>query len=206
MDNENRQMNLHTFIFIGRSGCGKGTQVEKLAEFLTKQGIINSQHNWLRIETGALFREVVKTDGYTAKLHGAGIDHGDRLPDNFAIWAWTNFLVEKFTGAEHLFCDGCPRSLIEAQTLDLLWKFYKRVKPIVVYLDVSREESKRRLLERGRKDDQSEDIDRRLDWFDRDVLPAVEYYRDNPKYYFAEIDGEQSREKIHEDLITKLGL
>ncbi|MFA5001009.1 MAG: nucleoside monophosphate kinase [Candidatus Paceibacterota bacterium] len=196
--------NLHTYIFIGRSGCGKGTQVERLAEYLKTKGVINDEHNWLRIETGARFRDFAQQDNYTAKMLKTSMENGERLPDNFAIWTWTTSLIENFTGVEHIFCDGCPRSLIEAQTLDLLLKFYNRVNLTVVYVDVSREEAKKRLLARGRADDASDDIDRRLDWFDRDVLPAVEYYRNNPKYRFLEVDGEQSREKIHSDIIALL--
>jgi adenylate kinase len=195
---------LHTYIFIGRSGCGKGTQVEKLAEHLTEKGVINAEHPWLRIETGARFREVVETDNYTARMLKRGMESGERLPDNFAIWTWTGFLFDKFTGTEHIFCDGCPRSLVEAQTLDLLLKFYDCENLTVVYLDVSREESKRRMIERGRADDQPTDVEKRLDWFDRDVMPAVEFYRNNSKYRFLEVDGEQTREKIHEDLIALL--
>ena len=204
MENNIEGVNLLTYIFIGRSGCGKGTQVEKLAEYLTKQGVINSQNPWFRLETGARFREIVQADNYTSRMLKTAMERGERLPDNFAIWTWTGFLFDKFTGVEHIFCDGCPRSLIEAQTLDMLLRFYNREKIVVVYVDVSREESKRRLLERGRVDDQSDDIDRRLDWFDRDVLPAVEYYRNNPKYRFIEVDGEQSRDKIHDDLVAML--
>ncbi|MFA6415942.1 MAG: nucleoside monophosphate kinase [Candidatus Paceibacterota bacterium] len=197
-------MDLNTYIFIGRSGCGKGTQVEKLAEHLTEQGIITVEHPWLRIETGAHFRKIVETGGYTAKMLKAGMEAGERLPDNFAIWTWTGFLFDKFTGNEHIFCDGCPRSLVEAKALDLLLKFYRRSKPIVFYIDVSREETKKRLLARGRADDQSEDIDRRLDWFDKDVLPAVEYYEQNPDYHFIRINGEQPIEDVSKDLLASL--
>lgn len=204
MDNKNNGNNLSSYIFIGRSGCGKGTQVEKLAQQLVDRGVINNEASWLRLETGARFRELAETDYYTAKKLKTAIERGERLPDNFAIWNWTGLLFEKFTGIEHVFCDGCPRSLLEAQTLDMLLRFYGFSKPIVVYLEVSREESRRRLVERGRNDDKPEDIERRLDWFERDVLPAVEYYRNNPKYRFIEINGEQSRDKIHEDLMAVL--
>lgn len=204
MENNNEGANLQTYIFIGRSGCGKGTQVEKLAEHLTEKGVISTEHPWLRVETGAHFRRIIETNGYTAKILKIALERGERLPDNFAVWTWTGFLFDNFTGQEHIFCDGCPRSLLEAEALDMLFKFYNRGKIVVVYVDVSREEAKKRLLERGRADDEPEDIDRRLDWFDRDVLPAIEYYRNNPKYKFIEVDGEQSREKIHEDLVALL--
>lgn len=204
MENNNESSNLHTYIFIGRSGCGKGSQVERLAEHFTKNGVINNEHSWLRVETGARFREFALIESHMGTMVKKAIERGERMPDNFAIWNWTGLLFDKFTGAEHLFFDGCPRSLPEVHALESFLIFIGREKPVVVYLDVSRAESKRRLLERGRKDDDPEDIDRRLDWFDRDVLPAVEYYRNNPKYNFVELDGEQTREKIHEDLIAKL--
>jgi adenylate kinase len=206
MENNNEGANLHTYIFIGRSGCGKGTQVEQLSEHLKEKGTINEQNPWLRVETGSIFRAFVEQDNFTAKMLKEAMEDGQRLPDNFAIWAWTGSLAEKYTGKEHLFFDGCPRSLNEAQTLDLLLKFYSRGKVTVIYVDVSREESKRRLLARGRADDSSEDIDRRLDWFDSDVLPAVEYYRNNSKYNFLEVDGEQTIEKIQSDIIALLDL
>lgn len=195
---------LKTYIFIGRSGCGKGTQVEKLAEYLTEKGVISADQPWLRIETGARFRQIVETGGYTAQKLKEGLENGDRLPDNFAIWTWTGFLFDKYTGTEHIFCDGCPRSLVEAKALDLLFKFYKREEINVFYIDISREEAKVRLLKRGRADDQPGDIDNRLDWFDRDVLPAVEYYEHNPDYHFHRINGEQSVEAVHEELLSSL--
>jgi len=195
---------LNTYIFIGRSGCGKGTQVEKLADHLTEKEVITAEHPWLRVETGARFRNVVETGGLTAKMLKEGMEQGERLPDNFAIWVWTSFLFDKYTGAEHLFCDGCPRSLMEAKALDLLLKFYKRSKPVVFYIDVSREETKKRLLARGRADDTDEEIDKRLDWFDADVLPAVDYYEKNSDYTFHRINGEQSVEDVSRELLDQL--
>ncbi len=199
MDNE-----LKSFIFIGRSGCGKGSQVERLIKYYTDKDVINEKNNFLRLETGARFREFAQTDNYTARKLKAVMEAGDRLPDCFAIWTWSTLFIERMTGAEHIFCDGCPRSLLEAQSLEHALNFYNRQQVNVVYIDVSREESRRRLLERGRADDQPEDIEKRLDWFEQDVLPAVEYYRNNKKYNFIELDGEQTREKIHADLVAKL--
>jgi adenylate kinase len=206
MENIQEGSNLKTFIFIGRSGCGKGTQVEQLAEHLRGKGVINNDHAWLRVETGAQFRKFAERDNYSARKLKESMESGNRLPDCFAIWTWCNYFIENYTGEEHVFCDGCPRSLLEAQSLDFLFKFYNRKELFVVYLDISKEEATRRMLARGRADDQLEDIEKRLEWFDKDVVPAIEYYRNNPKYKFVEVDGEQSIEKIHEDLISMLEL
>lgn len=61
-----------------------------------------------------------------------------------------------------------------------------------------------RLKGRGRFDDNNEDIEARLKWYETDVMPAINFYRDNPKYNFLEIDGEQTIEKVHQDILSKL--
>ncbi len=176
---------------------------------LTEDGIISADHPMLHSESGSRFRAFVKQDNYLASVIKAGMERGERLPDASAVWNWFGFLVENFTGKEHLIFDGSPRSVLEAQTLDTALKFLERNKPVVIYLAISREESKRRLLKRaaneGRADDGNlADIERRIDWFERDVAPALDYYRTNGDYLFLEIDGEQSREKIHEDIFAAL--
>ncbi len=50
------------------------------------------------------------------------------------------------------------------------------------------------------------DIERRLDWYDNNVLPAIEFFRTKPEYTFIEINGEQSIEKTHSDILKITGL
>ena len=54
----NEAMELQTFIFIGRSGCGKGTQVTLLQEHIKKQD--HKRHILFYIETGERFRQFIK--------------------------------------------------------------------------------------------------------------------------------------------------
>jgi len=71
-------------------------------------------------------------------------------------------------------------------------------------MNVSREWSKERLLGRGRKDDDPEEIKKRLDWYETEVAPVVEYYKDNPKYNFIDVNGEQTIEEVHKEIIEKV--
>jgi len=199
--------NFQTYIFIGRFGCGKGTQAEMLIERLKRDGVVTSEHPIYYQETGNRFREFIKQDSYSSRLEKALMDQSERAPDFLAVWIWSSLFIETLNGREHLIIDGSPRSLLEAQILETALNFYRREPVTVVYVDVSREEARKRLLARGRADDQKPgDVDKRLSWFDRDVLPAVEYYREHPRYRFIEVDGEQTREKIHEDLIAMIAL
>lgn len=197
-----------TFIFIGPSGCGKGTQAELLIKHLTDIGDVSAEQPILHSESGKRFRNFVTQDNFMAQETKLSMERGERLPDALAVWNWTGYLVENFTGEEHLIFDGSPRSLLEAKALDTMLSFLKREQVAVIFLDVSPEESIKRLLKRaaeqGRADDDLDDIKRRLDWFEKDVRPALDYYDKESPHLFLRIDGEQSREKIHEDI--KAGL
>jgi len=199
-------MSPKTFILIGRSGCGKGTQGKLLQEKLVAA---DPSGRVFYHEMGARFREFIQKPSHTSALSKAVYERDDRQPDFLAVWIWSDIFVENLQGDEHLFIDGTPRSLPEAQVLDTALNFYGR-KAKVIFLNVSRDWSKERLLARGRFDDaNTERINKRLDWFDRDVLPAVEYFKQNAisqpeKYAFFDINGEQPIEKVHADIIDEL--
>lgn len=191
-----------TFILTGRSGCGKGTQA-KIIERLLLAGDPNGKV--FHLETGARFREFVKGDSFSSKLAKKINEVGSRQPDFLAVWNWAHLMVEELKGPEHIIIDGTPRSYEEAVVLDTAMTFYEREKPYVIYIDVSRQWSKTRILERAshesRKDDQSEEeINRRLDWFETDVLQAVKYFEQSNGYRFIHVNGEQSIEKVAEDI------
>ncbi len=195
---------LKTFIFIGRSGCGKGTQVKILMEQLKKK---QENEEIFYLQTGQHFRDFIKKDGFANKLANKIMDVGDRQPDFLAIWIWSSVFLENIKNEEHLIIDGTPRSLNEARTLDTAIKFFKREKPFVVYIDVTREWSEERLLARGREDDiEIEDIRKRLDWFEDDVLPAVSFFKDNPDYNFIYVNGEQTIEEVGEEMMDKINI
>ena len=127
-------------------------------------------------------------------------------PEFIAVWAWADLLIKHLGDDEHLIIDGTPRKVHEAQVLDKALQFYGRQKPFFVFMDVSREWSRDRLIARHRSDDSEEDIERRLGWYETDVVPAINFFRNNSHYSFVEIDGEQPIEDVHAEVIQKLGL
>ena len=179
-------MKLQTLIFIGRSGCGKGTQVALVQDYIKKQ---DQKRHIFYIETGERFRQFIKEHSLSSRLAATIYKTGNRQPDFIAVWMWSHLLVEKMTGEEHVIFDGTPRSLQEAQIIDTAMTFYNRQRPHVIYLNISRETSKARMIARRRMDDiNEEEIERRLNWFETDVVPAVEYFRRYSKYAFVELD------------------
>lgn len=192
-----------TLLFIGRSGCGKGTQAELLKEYLKK----NDKKDVLYIYAGDKMRKLIeKNNSLTARLTKETMLSGGKQPNFLAIWAWSNELVEKLKEDVHLIIDGSPRTDIEAETLDEAFKFYKRkaVKPII--LDVSEKWAFQRLIERKRLDDSEENIKNRLKYFNKFVQPAIDYYKKESKNKLIRINGEQSVEDVHKEIIDRLEL
>lgn len=195
-------MSPQTIIFIGRSGCGKGTQADLFQKYL-EQTDPNKRPVYY-LETGANFRKFIEGATYTSRLSKETYDQNRLQPAFLAIWTWADLLIRNITGEEHILIDGTPRTLPEAMTLDTALSFYGR-RANVVYLKVSRETSKKHLVSRGRFDDaDTVMIDRRLDWFDTTVLPAIEYLHGSAHHNFIEIDGEKSIAEVHEEIKMKI--
>ncbi|MES3005254.1 MAG: nucleoside monophosphate kinase [Patescibacteria group bacterium] len=194
-------MNPKTFVFVGRSGCGKGTQVELLQKYIKEK---NPEREIFYLETGDHFRSFFTGDRYSNQLANKIYKNGDRQPDFLAIWMWSHNLLESFKGDEHLIFDGITRSLPEATTFTTAMEFYGR-EVIIVFVNVSREWSVKRLTERGRADDKSlAEIQKRLDWFDKDSYPAIEYFKTHRRYTVLDINGEQSIEDVHKEILSKI--
>lgn len=190
------------FIFFGRSGSGKGTQARLLLDFFAKEG----DRKALYIETGQLLREFMEKEGLSSRLTKEVLADGGLMPEFLPIWLWTGFLVEYFTGEEHLIMDGVSRRMHEAPVLHDALKFYRVRAPFVVYLNVSRERAFAMMKGRGRKDDTDEYINNRLDWFDENVLPVIEYFKKADGVTFLDINGEQTIEEVHADILRVSGL
>lgn len=189
------------FIFIGRSGCGKGTQAKLLKEHLNK---VDPRKNVFYLQTGAEFRKFIQKEGYTQNLSRKIYNKGALQPEFLSIYMWSHLLAENFKEDEHLIIDGTPRKFHEAGALHSIFDFYKREKPYLIFINTGEQWAIDRLKDRGRFDDNSDDIKSRLSWYETEVLPAIGFYRNNPKYHFIEINGEQTIEKVHQDILSRL--
>ena len=189
----------HTFIFIGRSGSGKGTQAELLKSFLVASDSRAIQY----IQTGQRFRDFIQSDTYTAGLAKKVLDTGALMPEFLGVWNWSSIFVDKVMGDEHMILDGMPRRLREAHILDSAMEFYGREMPLVIHIDILEDTARKRLLGRAREDDVDIEIERRLAWFNTDVEPVIENYTRDRKYNFIRIDGELTEQEIAENIKTE---
>lgn len=182
-----------SFIFIGPSGSGKGTQAKKLLSYLKEQGEAQEP---CYIEAGKEFRTFIEEDGFVQNISKEVYGMGKRQPDFLAVYMWANILIRRFNGQESTVFDGTPRSLTEAKVLDTALRFLRMEKVYVITLSLSREVARERLTARGRHDDDPYGIEKRLDWFEEDVIPAIEYYKKHPSHTFIEVNGEEERDVV----------
>jgi len=185
------------FIFIGMSGCGKGTQAQNLIQELKKT---DSAREVFYLQTGAEFRAFIQGNSLTQTLSREVYDLGGLQPEFLAIYMWSGKLAREFKENCHLVIDGTPRKFHEAGVLHSIFSFYSISKPSVIHIKVSPKWATEKLKGRGRFDDNEEEIVKRLKWFETDVKPAIEFYRNNNEYNFIEVDGEQPIEKVWSDI------
>lgn len=197
-------MDEHTIIFIGRSGSGKGTQIKLLKEHLASQ---LSESSVFHFESGDHFRNFIKSDGYTSELMRDIIEEGKLAPDFITGWLLVDALVKDFKRGQTLILDGFPRTQTQALMLDSAMEYYHRKNIKVVHIDVSEQEVRRRMEDRGRADDKAKEvIEQRISWYNENVIPTINYLRMKSEYEVIDINGEQNIEEIQKEIIQRLGL
>ena len=125
---------LKNIILMGPPGAGKGTLAKQLKSAL----------DLVHISTGDMFRENIKAQTELGKLAQSYIDHGDLVPDQVTIEMLKNRLAEKDCEKGFLL-DGFPRTLPQAEALEVLAKEINRPIEVVVNLDCDNQELIRRI-------------------------------------------------------------
>lgn len=187
---------MNNIVLFGPPGAGKGTQSENIIE---KYGL---KH----ISTGDLFRKHLGEGTELGKKAQSYMDNGHLVPDEVVIGMVDDFLNAN-TDAKGFIFDGFPRTVAQAEALDVLLDNHDTKINCMVMLDVPQEELKRRLLERGktsgRADDQNEEkINTRIQEYLNKTLPVAAFYEGQGK--MAKINGVGTIERIFEDIASEI--
>ena len=124
-------------ILMGPPGAGKGTQAKKLiAEF----GIPH-------ISTGDMFREAIKEGTPLGKLAASYINDGHLVPDDVTI-GLVKERLSKDDCAKGYLLDGFPRTIPQAEALEVMSKEIGREITHVIDIETPKEELVRRICGR----------------------------------------------------------
>ncbi len=192
---------MQTFVFFGIVGSGKGTQVALLQDFLKKEG-----GSCVYIGTGEIFRKIANstdTNEDTKRVQDI-LNSGKLMPDEETNKLVSNAMEIEITGEKHVIFDGYPRTVFQAKFFEEKISFYKREDVKIIYIELSEAEAMKRNLLRGRTDDTPEGLKKRFDEYVNNVVPAMNYFKDKAGYTIYTINGEQSVEDVHKDIIKAL--
>jgi adenylate kinase family enzyme len=198
----------HAYIFYGKAGSGKGTQAKLLKASLESQG-----SQVIYIEQGANFRAFAKNPGFIENLTQSTLNSGKLMPAFMPVYLWTKALVDQFTGTEQVIFDGVARILQEASVLDSGIEFLGFDKVYVFHVTISNETAANRMKSRAasdpthaRPDDLSDiAIAARLEAYEKQVMPVIEYFKTHPRYTLVEVDGEVDVEHVFDQIKLAIG-
>ena len=157
-------------LILGPQGSGKGTQAKLIAK---TYGIPH-------IATGDMIREMKELDTPVGREVKAVYDAG-RLVEDDLIVRMIHDRLDRGDTIPGFVLDGFPRNMAQAEALDALLRELGRDIDVVFELQVPRdvllERMQKRAAEENRSDDTPDAIRQRLEIYQRETAPLVEYYR-----------------------------
>ena len=184
-------------VLFGPPGCGKGTQAQNLVK----------KFNLKQISTGDILRDNTKNGTELGKLAKPYMDKGELVPDQITIDMLIDEL-KKPTDAQGFIFDGFPRTAFQTKALeDIVKSVLNDQIDICLSLVVEDEILVKRLLERGktsnRSDDANENIIRnRIKEYYTKTAEVAELYKKQGKY--VEVNGVGEIAEIAEKLYTEV--
>jgi adenylate kinase len=193
-----------TIIFIGPQGSGKGTQIERLTKVMSERDPVRRV---VDIQTGRRFRSLAaRSETFAEKKVAHTLDTGVLQPDFLTHILWGEAMLQQLDPKSHLLVDGFPRTVVQAQVLEDAFMFFERSKLHIVNLDTPEEIVRERMYSRARADDTSESIEERLRWYREETMPVLDFYRVRPDTYVHDIDGTDTVEGVHQQILKALNL
>jgi adenylate kinase len=183
-------------ILFGPPAAGKGTQAKRLVD---GRGMI-------QLSTGDMLR-AARASGSELGDRVAGImDRGELVTDAIVIDLIEEQLPKTEAAGGAIF-DGFPRTLAQAEALDILLKGRGAQIDLVIRLKVDDAALIDRIAGRfaaeGRADDNPESFKVRLNAYNTQTAPLLPYYQDQKK--LVEVDGMTSIDAVAAAIDKALG-
>ncbi len=184
---------------LGGPGSGKGTQCDNLVK----------KYKFVHFSTGDLLRAEVKKATELGQKIDSFMSKGNLVPGDVAVTLIKNNILEG--GTDNLYIiDGYPRN---QSNIDFWESVVKDSIDVIgcLNLNCSKEVMLERVLNRGkesnRSDDNEEIFKNRMEVFENETLPIVDYFKSKNKLY--DVSAEGTKEEcfaLIQVIISDLGL
>ena len=176
-------------LFLGPPGAGKGTQAS----------LISESNDYLHLSTGELLRNEVDNKTTLGIQVKEIINSGKLVDDELVLEIVKQNLALSQKG---WILDGYPRNIFQADSLSKVLEELNQPLEKVFYLNLDEEILVKRLINRGRTDDNEKIIRTRLDIYKETTQPLIAYYR---KLNILEyINGDRDLKTISDDIKQKM--
>ena len=170
-------------VLVGPPASGKGTQA----------GRIVGRFGGVHIATGDILRSNAERGTELGRTASRYMDHGDLVPDEVIIGMVLERMGEGDCAGGFVL-DGFPRTVPQAEALEGRLEELGCPLDAVVSLAVGEDELRRRLAGRAAEQDRAEDDDedairRRLELFDRETEPLLDFYEQRRLLVGVEAEG-----------------
>lgn len=180
-------------IFLGPPGAGKGTQAARIV----------AKHGIPQLSTGDMLRAAVAAQTPVGVKAKAVMDAGGLVSDEIVIGIVAD-RIEEPDCKKGFILDGFPRTLAQAEALDVMLASKHLELDTVLELKVDQSKLVDRIVKRAeeakaagqpvRKDDDPEVFKTRLEAYNRDTAVVSPYYA--ARGQVIEIDGMQSVDEV----------
>jgi adenylate kinase len=180
-------------LVLGPQGCGKGTQAKR----------INATYGIPHISTGDMLREMKELPTDLGLELKAVMDRGDLVDDELMVRLIRDRLSRGDTVAGFVL-DGFPRTMPQAEALAVLLDGIGRELDVVFDFQVPDHEvliqrMRKRAEEEGRSDDTPEAMERRLELYEKETAPLIDYYRTRSANV-AGVHADRTVEEVFEEI------
>jgi adenylate kinase len=208
-------------VLLGKQGAGKGTQAIRLAD----------HYGVGHLSTGDLFRAAVAAETGVGKEVERFLDSGELVPDDIAIRVVDqSFSGSGPLSVGGFVLDGFPRTLVQAEQLERV--VADRPLDLVIDIDVPTEVVLDRIAGRRvcencgrtyhvnmpptndwtcdtcggavvqRGDDTAESVSRRLELYEQQTVPIVDFYKGLGK--LVVVDGVGTGDEVFERIVNEI--
>jgi adenylate kinase len=171
-------------VLVGPPAAGKGTQAGRLVD----------RFGGVHIATGDILRSNADRGTELGRTASRYMDRGELVPDDVMI----DMVLERLGEGDcagGFVLDGFPRTVPQAEALGKRLEELGRPLDAVVSLQVGEDELRERLAARAEEQDRAEDDDedairRRLELFDRETEPLLDFYDGKGLLVSVDADGD----------------
>ena len=182
-------------IFFGPPGSGKGTQAKLIAKEL----------NILHLSTGDILRDKL-SDGDTLAIKLKEIMSSGNLVSDEIL---NQIIASKLIGEEcsnGYILDGYPRTISQSEFLLSFFKTNNLEIDLVFDFKIDFKLVQERIINRAKQEQRSDDnldvIKIRLDKYTKETFPVSQFFSENFRENFYDIDASQEVSKIQKELIN----